>query len=136
MLGRGCTYQRYDGRPCRATPMKDMPHCFWHAPETADEAAEARRLGGLHRRKKRTVAAIYGVGGLRTVDDYLGLLETVAIETMALENSIARNRAVAGMVGTGLKLLEIGEHEERIVALEAASGRGRTEAPDGSLLGG
>jgi hypothetical protein len=70
--------------------MRDEPFCFWHAPETAEDAAEARRLGGLHRRKKRTVSAIYGFGGLRTVDDQLALLETTVIETMALEASLAR----------------------------------------------
>jgi hypothetical protein len=50
-------------------------------------------MGRLHPRKKRTVATIYGFGGLRTIEDYGALLETIAIETMALENSIARNRA-------------------------------------------
>ena len=140
MAGRACTYQRPDGRTCRATPMRDEPYCFWHAPETAEEAAEARRLGGLHRRKKKTVAAIYGVGGLRTIDDLQGLLETTVIETMALENSISRNRAIAGMVATGAKLIETGELEERIAALELATGAvrggGQTEPGDGSLLGG
>ena len=124
MLGRACTYQMPTGRPCRATPLRDEPFCFWHAPETAEEAAEARRLGGLHRRKKKTVAAIYGIGGLRTIDDLQGLLATVVIETMTLENSISRNRAVAGMVATGAKLIEVGDHEERLRALEAAQPAG------------
>ena len=140
MAGRVCTYQRPDGWSCRATPLRDEPFCFWHAPETADEAAEARRLGGLHRRKKKTVAALYGVGGLRTIDDLQGLLETTVIETMALENSISRNRAIAGMVATGAKLIETGELEERIAALELATGSARadrrTESGDGSLLSG
>ena len=99
--------------------MRDEPFCFWHAPETAEEAAEARRLGGLHRRKMKTVAAIYGVGGLRTIEDLQGLLETAAIETMALDNSISRNRAIAGMVAVGAKLIETGELAERIAALES-----------------
>ena len=130
MLGRACTYQMPTGRPCRATPLRDEPFCFWHAPETAEEAAEARRLGGLHRRKKKTVAAIYGIGGLRTIDDLQGLLETVVIETMALENSISRNRAVAGMVATGAKLIEVGDHEERLRALEAAQPAGGRAADE------
>ena len=140
MAGRACTYLRPDGRACRATPLRDDPYCFWHAPETAEEAAEARRLGGLHRRKKKTVAAIYGVGGLRTIDDLQGLLETAVIETMALENSISRNRAIAGMVAIGAKLIETGELEERIAALELATGSARADRADqerdGSLLSG
>ena len=120
MLGRACTHLMPTGRPCRATPLRDEPFCFWHAPETADEAAEARRIGGLHRRKKKTVASIYGFDGLRTIDANQALLETAAIETLALENSLARNRALGGFAAIGAKLVEVGDHEERLMALEAA----------------
>jgi hypothetical protein len=107
------------GRPCRATPLRDQPSCFWHAPETAEEAAEARRLGGLHRRKKKTVASIYDFRGLRTIEDHQALLETAATETLALENSISRNRTIAYIVAAGAKLLEAGELEERLRAVES-----------------
>ena len=140
MLGRACTYQMPTGRPCRATPLRDEPFCFWHAPETAEEAAEARRLGGLHRRKKKTVGAIYGFRGLRTIDDLQGLLATVVIETMTLENSISRNRAVAGMVATGAKLIEVGDLEARLALLEVAFDAARetrtSDPSDSGLLGG
>ncbi|MEX1173720.1 MAG: hypothetical protein WEG56_14045 [Chloroflexota bacterium] len=130
MLGRACTYQMPSGRPCRATPLRDEPFCFWHAPETAEEAAEARRLGGLHRRKKKTVGAIFGFRGLRTIEDNQALLETAAIETLAIENSIARNRALAGFAAVGAKLIEVGDHEERLRALEAVQRAGRPDAGD------
>ncbi len=123
MLGRACTYQMSEGRACRATPMRDQLFCFWHSPETADEQADAQRLGGLHRRKKRTLATIYGFNGLRTIEDNQALLETVVVETLALENSISRNRTIAGIVGTGAKLLEIGDLAARIEKLEAATRR-------------
>jgi hypothetical protein len=126
LLGPACTALRNDGRPCRATPMHDEPFCFWHAPETADEAAEARRLGGLHRRKKKSVAAVYGFGGLRTIADNQALLETAAIETLAIENSISRNRALASMATVGGKLIELGDLAERVAALEAAARRPTT----------
>ena len=103
--------------------MRDEQFCFWHSPETAEEAAEARRIGGLHRRKKKTVSAIYGFQGLRTIEDNQALLETAAIETLALENSIARNRALGGFASTGAKLIELGDHEERLRALEVAVAR-------------
>ena len=45
------------------------------------------------------------------------------IETMALENSIARNRAAAGMVATALKFIELGDLAERFAALEASTRR-------------
>lgn len=120
MLGRACTFVMPNGRPCRATPLRDEPFCFWHSPETAEDAAEARRLGGLHRRKKKTVGAVFGFQGLRTIEDNQALLETAAIETLALENSIARNRALAGFAAVGAKLIEVGDHEDRICALEAS----------------
>jgi hypothetical protein len=99
-----------------------------------------RRLGGLHRRKKKSVAAIYGFGGLRTIADNLALLETAAIETLAIENSIARNRALAGMAATGAKLIELGELAERVAVLEAALDTSRGDHQPGpsdrGLLGG
>ena len=139
MLGRACTYLMPTGRPCRATPLRDEPFCFWHSPETAEEAAEARRIGGLHRRKKKTVGAIYGFDGLRTVEDFQTLLETVTIETLALENTIARNRAIGGFLSVGAKLIEVGELEARLAVLEAALGSDGAEARDrseGGLLNG
>jgi hypothetical protein len=130
MLGRASTYLMPSGRPCRATPLRDEPFCFWHSPETAEEAAEARRIGGLHRRKKKTVGAIYGFHGLRSVEDNQALLETAAVETLALENSIARNRALAGFAAVGAKLIEVGDLEERLRALEAAQAQRADEEAD------
>lgn len=121
MVGSACTAVRADGRPCRATKLRDEEFCFFHSPETAEEAAEARRLGGLHRRKKKSVAAIYGFAGLRTISDSQTLLETAAIETLAIENSINRNRTLATFVATAAKLIELGELADRVAALEAAA---------------
>jgi hypothetical protein len=129
MVGRTCTFVMPSGRLCRATPMRDEPFCFWHSPETTEEAAEARRLGGLHRRKKKTVGAVYGFQGLRTIEDLQSLVETAAIETLALENSIARNRAIANFSAIGAKLIEVGDHEERLRALEATR-RGLADETD------
>jgi len=127
MVGRACTYQMPDGRACRATPLRDEPFCFWHSPETAEELADARKMGGLHRRKKRTVSTIYGFGGLRTIEDNLALLETISIETLALENSIARNRALTSMLALGVKLIEVGDIAARLATLEAAIGGTRSD---------
>ena len=130
MVGPTCTYQQPDGRPCRATPMKAEPFCFWHAPGTVEELADARRLGGLHRRKKRTLATIYGFGGLRSIEDGQALLETITIETLALENSIARNRAITAIVATGAKLIELGDLADRVAAIEAATKARHAEGED------
>ena len=122
MVGRACSFEMSDGRACRAAPLRGESFCFWHSPDTADELTEARRMGGLHRRKKRTVATIYGFGGLRTIEDNQALLETVAVETLGLENSIARNRALTSIVATGARLIELGDLASRIAAIEATLG--------------
>jgi len=103
--------------------MREAPFCFWHSPDTADELAEARRTGGYHRRKKRAVATIYGFDGMRTIEGLQGLLETVTIETMSLENSVSRNRTVSGFIAIGAKLLEVGDLADRLAALEAVARR-------------
>jgi hypothetical protein len=48
-----------------ATPMQGGL-CFFHDPETQEAAAEARRLGGLRRRKESTIVGTYEVGELIT----------------------------------------------------------------------
>jgi hypothetical protein len=130
LVNRGCSFEKARGVLCRAPARRGESFCFWHAPDTAEEAAEARRLGGLHRRKKKTVATIYGFIGLRTVEDNQALLETAVTETFALENSIARNRTLIAAATTGAKLVEVGGHEERIAALESITAARRRAADD------
>ena len=53
------------------------------------------------------------------------LLVIASLDTLGLENSIARARTLGYLVGVAGKLLETGELEERLVlsALEAAHGQ-------------
>jgi hypothetical protein len=137
MVARSCAETKADGRLCRANALRDQPFCFWHSAETADELADARRTGGLHRRKKRTVATVYGFSGLRTIEDHQDLLETITIETitietLALENSLARNGTLNRMLQTGAKLLEFGDLTTRLGAIEAVL-VGQKRRPDEEL---
>ena len=106
-----------------AAPVKDGDHCFWHSPEYAEDVAEARRLGGLRRRREVAVSGAYEVNGLETVGDLRRLLVIASLDTLGLENSIARARTLGYLVGVAGKLLETGEVEERLAALEAAHGQ-------------
>lgn len=108
---------------CQAAPVKDGDHCFWHSPEYAEDVAEARRLGGLRRRREVAVSGAYEVNGLETVGDLRRLLVIASLDTLGLENSIARARTLGYLVGVAGKLLETGELEERLAALEAAHGQ-------------
>lgn len=100
--------------------MRGEDYCFWHSPAHTEEVEEARRLGGLRRRKERTVAGAYEFAGLATVSDIRRLLEVATIDTLSLENSVARSRTLAYLAQSALKCLEVGELEERLALLEAA----------------
>jgi len=111
-----------DGLAGRAPALRGKTICYWHDPDKAEEAAESRRIGGLHRRKAKSVATIYDFSGLRTIESAQRLLETAAIETLALENSIARNRALISAAAGAGKLIEAGDLADRLSAVEAAVG--------------
>ena len=118
MIVRTCSHRREDGRPCGAAPLREGDYCLWHDPEHADEVAEARRLGGQRRRRERVVAGAFEFNGLASTADLRRLLEIAAIDLLGLENSIARSRAIASLVSAGARLLETGEFEQRLAALE------------------
>ena len=117
---RRCRFIMADGRPCRSFPLAGEDFCLFHSPTHEEQAAEARRLGGLRRRKEKTVAGAYEFQGLRTVGDIQRLLEIAVLDVLALENSVARGRTLAYLGQTALKCLEVGELEERLEVLEAA----------------
>ncbi len=62
----------------------------------------------------------YDFEGLGSVPALRRLLEIGAVDTLSLDNGIARTRAIVAVVQAGTRLLETGDLEERIAALEAA----------------
>ena len=122
MVGRMCTYVLPDGRLCRATPLRDGPFCFWHDPESEEEAAEARRLGGLRRRREKALSGAFDFAGLGSIETIRRVLEVATIDALGLDNGIARSRVLISAAVAATRLLETGELEARIAALEAASG--------------
>ncbi len=130
---RACVFVMTDGRGCRAGQQRDRPYCFSHDPERAEEAAEARRLGGLRRRKEGTIAVAYDLPGLDTVDGIRRLLDIVVTDGLSLENGIARLRALIATATAATNLLKVGELEERLAALEAAIAAGRSDGDDAAF---
>ena len=119
---RVCGARKDDGSPCGAAPRTGGEYCFWHDPEHAGEVAEAGRLGGLRRRREKTVAAAYDLEGLATLDQIRRLLEIAVMDTLGLENSIARSRVLAYLAQVALRVVEAADLQERVVALETAVG--------------
>ena len=117
---RRCTGTKADGQPCQMAPLLERPYCFAHDPERAAEAAEARRLGGLRRRKEGTIAVAYDLPGLDSVAGIRRLLDIVVTDSVGLDNGIQRLRVIIATAAAATNLLKVGELEERLAALEAA----------------
>ncbi len=104
------------------SPLRDSDFCVFHDPQHAEAVAESRRMGGMRRRREGTLAAAYDFDGLATVQELRRLPEIATLDNLNLENSVARNRALVSAVQTGAKLLEVGELEDRLEAIESALG--------------
>jgi hypothetical protein len=122
LIRRRCAYAKADGQPCQMAPLRDRPYCFAHDPERAEEAADARRLGGLRRRKEGTIAVAYDLPGLDTVVGIRRLLDIVVTDGVGLDNGIPRLRVLISTALAAMNLLKVGELEERLAALEGVVG--------------
>ena len=111
---------------CRGL-QRDRPYCFSHDPERATEATEARRLGGLRRRKEGTIAVAYDLPGLDSVSGIRRLLDIVVTDGIGLDNGIPRLRVLISTAVAAANLLKVGEFEERLDALEATLGQQHTD---------
>jgi len=120
MLKRVCKGNKDNGEACRQAPLQGSDFCFWHSPEHAEEAAEARRLGGLRRRKEKITSGAYDFDDLGSVAQVRRLLEVAVVDTLGLENSIPRSRTLAYLAQVALRTLQVGDLDQRIVALEQA----------------
>lgn len=123
---RTCSGRNEQGEPCRQAPLQGGAYCFWHDPEHAAEAKEARRLGGMRKRREGALAGAYSIDGLTSVPEIRRLLEVAGYDLLGLDNSVARARALVSVAMAATKLLDVGELEDRLAALEAAV---KTRAP-------
>jgi len=89
-----------------------------HDPSVAQERAEARRLGGLRRRREKATSQIYDWAGVDKVREVQRLLQLAVTDTLRLDNSPARSRVLGYLASLSLKALEVGELEERVTSLE------------------
>jgi len=120
---RVCAAATADGKRCPTAPLRDGEYCFMHSPDHSAEAAEARRLGGLRRRRETTLAVAYDFAGLGSTESIGRIIEIATLDALGLENSIARCRVLIAAALAASRLLEVGELEARLAALEAAVGR-------------
>jgi hypothetical protein len=116
---RQCLGKRADGKQCGMPPLLDSDFCWAHDKENAEAAAEARRIGGLRRRREATLAGAYDLSGLDLVDGLRRVLDIALVDSLNLDNGMPRNRTLIAIVMVGLKALATGELADRVEALEA-----------------
>jgi hypothetical protein len=119
-IGSAASAPKNNGDPCNMQPMRDEVFCFAHHPDHAQEAAEARRLGGQRRRREHAIAGAFDVEGIETIGDIRRVLDIVVIDGLALENSVARLRVLISACSTAARLREVADLEERLASLESA----------------
>jgi hypothetical protein len=117
-MRRQCAFRFPNGQPCRAAPMRDGEYCIMHSPEHTKEVQEARKLGGLRRKREVAVSGAYEFDSLSTVEGIRRLLEVAVLDTLGMENSIARSRTLAYLAQVALHTFEVGNMEDRIQSLE------------------
>ena len=116
----GCKALRKDGLPCGGWASSEGDFCFAHDPAKAKERAAARRLGGQRRRRGSdpSFGEAMQARQFRDLDDMEALLESMIKQSLKLDNSVSRNRAVGYLVGQWCAIREVGELEARLVVLE------------------
>jgi hypothetical protein len=131
-MNRRCAAMTADGAYCRANPQRDRPFCFLHDPTRADEAADARRLGGIRRRREGTLGVAYDLRELDTIEGIGRLVDIVVLDTLALDNGIGRGRVLLAAAAMAGRLLELGGFDARLAALEALNRPDPSRRPDPS----
>lgn len=119
---RTCKALNSKGGPCGAPPRLESDYCVFHDPELAEIVQSARSAGGTRRKREVTLAVAYDFQGLSSVEEIRRLVEVAVFDALGLESSVAKVRALGYLAQVSLSLLEKGELEERVAAIEAAMG--------------
>jgi hypothetical protein len=102
--------------------MRDSDFCVFHDPDHAEVVQQARSAGGQRRKREATLATAYDFQGLTSIEEIRRLIEVAAFDALGLDNNINRVRALGYLAQVASTLLEKGEMDERLQAIEAALG--------------
>ncbi len=101
-----CSAKNRSGHKCRSFALAGSSFCFWHDPQRANALADARRLGGYHRRVRRT-PSLQIDADLKSIDGLLVFVESLIGETLKLHNSTHRSHALAALALAQKRILEL-----------------------------
>ena len=114
---RRCLASTKAGSACRMPPLIGSDLCFNHDPSIAERRGLARRKGGSLGRRARP-SDLAGVFAFESPENALELLCVAANETLALDNTAARNRTLAQIAVASMKVWEAIIVDQRVAALE------------------
>jgi hypothetical protein len=104
-------------------PLLDSDYCWAHDKENAEAAAEARRIGGLRRRREATLAGAYDLSGLDSVEGIRRVFDIALVDCLNLDNGVPKIRTLVAIGVAALKALEVGDLAVRLAAVEAVLAR-------------
>lgn len=114
-LDTQCTFIKKNGERCQARKLRDSSYCYFHSTEVVMARAEARRRGGLARHGDKGETGSYVI---KSPQDILIILTDAINDTMSLDNSTSRAKAIGYLCQIIIKGFEITEIENRLRALE------------------
>ncbi|MEQ1642053.1 MAG: DUF5763 domain-containing protein [Pyrinomonadaceae bacterium] len=117
MAKQQCKGLNASGTQCKAYA-SDSGYCFMHDAAKGRERALARRNGGLSTKKPHTADASLIPAEVRSIDGVLAVLNYALLESIVLDNSIARGRLLVSIAHGFVEVLKVGELEQRLEALE------------------
>lgn len=120
--GRPCKgISKASGQACKGFCLPGSDYCIAHDPNSGALRAKARRAGGKarHGRKIGTTGITEALIELHTVGDVLSVLQRVINDAFSMEKSLARSRTIGSLCTVAIKAIEVGEHEQRLAAIEA-----------------
>ena len=115
---RQCAFVLGSGETCRMHPLQNSEFCWAHSPDRKKDVQEARRLGGLQRKRESTISGAYQFESLNSVEGIRRIVLIAVLDALSMENSMSRSRTLAYLAQVALRMLEVGEIEERVAALE------------------
>jgi hypothetical protein len=106
-----CSAKNRFGRRCHSWAVSGSSFCFWHDPRHAHKRQQASRRGGRHRRLRSTPSPLLDAD-LKSVDGLLTFVQGLIAETLKLQNSTQRSRALASLALAQKRVLEFRAAEQ------------------------
>ena len=114
-----CKGKLKNGKACSAHA-GSSGYCWAHDPKLARKRAQAHKRGGRNSRHSAPASDLPEDADPTTAQGLQKAIATVFLDTWKLENSVARARALAYLASVQKSIIEVGELEGRIEALEQA----------------